>query len=67
MAARKPKSSTPRASASLLRKSGRRVKTAEGQTSGEAGAEILREEAERGWAAADRRQARKRRRTDRKP
>jgi hypothetical protein len=62
MAARKPKPS-PRAGASPgPRGAARRsAPIREGQTSAEAGAASLRAEAEREWAAADRRAARKRR------
>ncbi|HEY2587518.1 MAG TPA: hypothetical protein VGI81_17360 [Tepidisphaeraceae bacterium] len=68
MAARKRSSSPPRrGNPAVSRADGGRPKAPAGQTSGEAGADSLREEAERNWAASDRRAARKRRRKDAKP
>ena len=67
MAARKPKSSPTGPGSPPTPRAGRdRPATRRGQTGGEAGAASLRQEAERNWAASDRRAARKRQRTNAK-
>lgn len=66
MPARKRKSS-PRPSERPGKRANRdRPPAEEGQTNGETGANILRQEAERNWAASDRRAASRRRRKDAK-